>query len=115
MGKWETSETEEKIVEQDQRATGTEGAAGTAHGVDEVAAIQADFMKEAFEHAAHGRKFGELVAAFPAEITKTYQEGWLKSVSAATKATEKANQTAAENAGRAPSSGEKIVERFRAL
>ncbi len=112
MGKWETSETEEKIVEQDQRATGTEGAAGTAHGVDEVAAIQADFMKEAFEH---GRKFGELVAAFPAEITKTYQEGWLKSVSAATKATEKANQTAAENAGRAPSSSEEIVERFRAL
>jgi hypothetical protein len=134
LGKWETSETEEKIVEQDQRSTGTgtEGAAGsfdsavnalsmntlnvrTAHGVDEVAAIQADFMKEAFEHAAHGRKFGELVAAFPAEITKTYQEPRLKSVSAATKATEKANQTAAENAGRAPSSGEEIVERFRAL
>jgi hypothetical protein len=89
LGKWETSETKEKI-EQDQRATGTgtEGAAGAAHGVDEVAAIQADFMKEAFEH---GRKFGELVAAFPAEITKTYQEAWLKSVSAATKATEKAN------------------------
>lgn len=64
----------------------------TAHGVDEVAAIQADFMKEAFEHAAqHARKFGELVAAFPAEITKTYQEAWLKSVSAATKATEKPN------------------------
>jgi hypothetical protein len=86
----------------------------TVHGVDEVAAIQADFMKEAFEHAAYGRKFGELVAAFPAEITKTYQEAWLKSVSAATKATEK-DQTAAENAGRAPSSGEEIVERFRAL
>ncbi|MGC2221486.1 MAG: phasin family protein [Methylocella sp.] len=64
----------------------------TAHGVDEVAAIQADFMKEAFEHAAqHGRKLGELVAAFPAEITQTYQEAWLKSVSAATKATEKPN------------------------
>ncbi|MFZ3325206.1 MAG: phasin family protein [Methylocella sp.] len=64
----------------------------TAHGVDEVAAIQVDFMKQAFEHAAqHGRKFGELVAAFPTEITKTYQEGWLKSVSAATKATEKPN------------------------
>jgi hypothetical protein len=140
LSKWETSETEEKIVEQDQRATGTgtEGAGGsfdsavnalsmntlnatsknlraiageileiskqsfeltmktleklrTAHGVDEVAAIQADFMKEPFEHAAHGRKFGELVAAFPAEITKTYQEAWLKSVSAATKATEKPN------------------------
>ena len=31
LGKWETSETEEKIVEQDQRATGTgtEGAAGS--------------------------------------------------------------------------------------
>jgi hypothetical protein len=83
LGKWETSETEEKIVERDQRATGT----GTE----------------------------ELVAAFPAEITKTYQEAWLKSVSAATKATEKANQTAAENAGRAPSSGEEFVERFRAL
>jgi hypothetical protein len=63
----------------------------TAQGVDEVAAIQADFMKEPFEHAAHGRKFGELVAAFPAEITKTYQEASLKSVSAATKATEKPN------------------------
>jgi hypothetical protein len=64
----------------------------TAHGVDEVAAIQADFMKEAFEHAAqHGRRFGELVAAFPAEITKTYLGAWLKSVSAATKATETVN------------------------
>ena len=31
----------------------------TVHGVDEVAAIQADFMKEAFEHAA---QLGESLA-----------------------------------------------------
>ncbi|MGH6813195.1 MAG: phasin family protein [Methylocella sp.] len=63
-----------------------------AHGMDEITAIQTDFMNEAFETAArHARKFSELIAAFPAEITKTYQEAWLKSVSAATEATEKAN------------------------
>ncbi|MGH6794100.1 MAG: phasin family protein [Methylocella sp.] len=65
---------------------------GKAHGADEIAAIQTDFMKEAFEHSAqHARKFSELIAAFPAEITKSYQEAWLKSVNAAMKATEKAN------------------------
>ncbi|MGH6852336.1 MAG: TIGR01841 family phasin [Methylocella sp.] len=65
---------------------------GKAHGVDEIAAVQTDFMKEAFEQATqHARNFSELIAAFPAEITKTYQEAWLKSVSAATKATEKTN------------------------
>ena len=115
------------MAQQDQRATGTEGAASAinaasknmqaiageifelskqsfelttqtleklrnARGVDDVVAIQTDFMKEAFERAAqNARKFSELIATFPVEITKSYQDVWLKSVGDATKATEKAS------------------------
>jgi phasin family protein len=72
-----------------------------AHGMDEVVAIQTNFMKEAFERAAqHARRFGELIAIFPAEITKTYQDAWLKSVNTAVQATETVSQTAAENVDR---------------
>jgi hypothetical protein len=72
-----------------------------AHGMDEVVAIQTNFVKEAFEHAAqHTQKFRELMTAFPAEITKTYQDAWLKSVNSTVKATETASQSAAENIDR---------------
>jgi hypothetical protein len=72
-----------------------------ARGVDEVVAIQTAFVKEAFEHAAqHARKFSELMTAFPAQITKTYQEAWLKSVNGIVEATETASCTAAENSDR---------------
>ena len=69
-----------------------------ARGMDEIVAIQSDFVKEAFEHAAkHAQKFRELMTAFPAEMTKTYQDAWLKSVDSTVKATETANQTVVEN------------------
>jgi phasin family protein len=73
----------------------------SAHGMDEVVAIQTNFIKEAFDHAAqHARKFSELMTAFPADLTKTYQDAWLKSLNSTVKATESASQTAAENIGR---------------
>jgi len=60
---------------------------------DEVVAIQTTFVKEAFEHAVkHVQKFNELLTAFPAEMTKTYQDAWLKSVDSTVKATETASQ-----------------------
>ncbi|MDQ6703497.1 MAG: hypothetical protein M3Z96_10545 [Pseudomonadota bacterium] len=58
-------------------------------------------MKEAFDHTAkHARRFGEFMAIFPAEITKTYQDAQFKSVNAAVQPTEKAGLTAADNADR---------------
>ncbi|WP_036264235.1 phasin family protein [Methylocapsa aurea] len=72
-----------------------------AHGIEEVMAIQTSFVKEAFEHAAqHTRKFTELMSAFPMELTKTYQEAWMKAVNAAAKTTETASQTVAANVER---------------
>jgi hypothetical protein len=69
-----------------------------ARGVEEVVAIQTSFMKEAMEHAAeHSRKFGELMAAFPIEFTKTYHDAWAKSMKAAVQTTEAAGQTVAAN------------------
>jgi hypothetical protein len=68
-----------------------------AHGMDEVATIQSNYMKEAFENATqHARKFGELMAAYPSEITKTYQEAWLKAVNAGMDAMQTASKTASE-------------------
>jgi hypothetical protein len=70
-------------------------------GVDEVVAIQTACVKEAFEHAAqHARKFSELMTAFPVQITKTYQDAWLKSVNDTVEASETASCTAAENSDR---------------
>lgn len=70
----------------------------SARGMDEIVTIQSDFVKEAFENAAkHAQKFRELMTAFPAEMTKTYQDAWLKSVNSTVKATETANQTVVEN------------------
>jgi hypothetical protein len=75
-----------------------------ARGVDEIMAIQTNFVKEAFEHAAqHAQKFSELMTVFPAQITKTYRDAWLKSMDSTLKVTEKANETAAENIDRVAS------------
>jgi truncated hemoglobin YjbI len=41
--------------------------------------------------------FSELISGFPSEISKSYQEAWLKAVNAAAQATQEASQTAAEN------------------
>jgi Phasin protein len=40
-----------------------------AHRIEEAAAIQADFLKEAMEHAVqHTRKYIEMLATFPHEL-----------------------------------------------
>jgi phasin family protein len=84
-----------------------------ARDVDEVVAIQTNFVKEAFEHAAqHARKFSELMTAFPAQITKTYQDAWLKSVNSTVKATETASHTAAENSDRLADAARKTSNVF---
>lgn len=68
-----------------------------AHGMDEVVTIQTNYLKEAIENATqHARKFGELIAAFPTEITKTYQDAWLKAMSAGMEAMQSAGKTASE-------------------
>lgn len=72
-----------------------------AHGMEEVFAIQTGFVKEAFENSAqHARKFSELLGVLPSEITKTYQDAWLKSLNSLVQSTETATQTAAENVDR---------------
>lgn len=67
-----------------------------ARGMEEIVAIQANYVKEAFENAAkHARKFGELV--FPNEFTKTYQDAWLKAVNNAAQTMQTASQTASNS------------------
>jgi hypothetical protein len=57
-----------------------------------------NFVKESFENSTqHARMFSELISGFPSEISKSYQEAWLKAVNAAAQATQEASQTAAEN------------------
>lgn len=68
-----------------------------AHGMDEVIKIQTNYVRGAIENASqHARKLGELAAAFPAEIAKSYQDAWLKSVSAGIEAVETASKSAAD-------------------
>ncbi len=66
-----------------------------ARGMEEIMAIQANYVKEAFDNAArHARKFGELMAVFPNDFTKTYQDAWLKAVNTAVQAMQTASQPA---------------------
>jgi len=95
-------------------ATQTAEKLRNAHGVEEILAIQSSFVKEAFEHAAeHTRKFSELAAAFPIELTKTYQDAWTKSVSAAVQTTEAARKAVAGNVERFSDAFHKDAERSR--
>jgi hypothetical protein len=69
-----------------------------ARGLDDVVKIQTNFAREVFENGTRrGRKFGELIAAFPSDIAKTYQDAWLKSVDAAVEAVQHVGQAATEN------------------
>ncbi|MCI0694224.1 phasin family protein, partial [candidate division KSB1 bacterium] len=91
-----------------EHATQTLEKLRNAHGMEEAVAIQTNFVKEAFEHAAqHAQKLSQLMTAFPAEITKSYQDAWLKSVNSTVKAAETASQTAAENIERFSESAKK--------
>ncbi|WOJ89310.1 phasin family protein [Methylocapsa polymorpha] len=84
-----------------EHATETIEKLRNAHGLEEILAIQTSFVKEAFEHAAqHTKKFSDLFAAFPIELTKTYQEAWTKSVDAAVQTTEAARKAVAANVER---------------
>lgn len=72
-----------------------------ARGMEEVFAIQTNFVKEAFENSAqHARRFSELLGVLPSEIAKTYQDAWRKSLNSFVQTTETATQTAAENVDR---------------
>lgn len=69
-----------------------------AQGLDEVFAIQTDFMRGAFEQAFQNtKKFNDLMAAWPAGMAKSYQDLWQKPMDGMVKATETAGQTAMEN------------------
>jgi hypothetical protein len=69
-----------------------------ARGMEEIMAIQANYVKEAFENATrHARKFGELMSVFPNEFTKTYHDAWLKAVNSAVQTMQTASQTASSS------------------
>ena len=77
-----------------------------ARGMEEVIAIQANYVKEAFDSATqHARKFGELMSVFPNEFTKTYQDAWLKAVDTTVQTMHKAGQSAANGGGGAGDNG----------
>lgn len=72
-----------------------------AHGVEEIVTIQTNFVREAFEHAGqYTRRLSELMSTLPMEISKSYQDAWLKSVNAAVRSAEEAGQSAASNVER---------------
>jgi phasin family protein len=51
-----------------------------ARNIDQVFAIQTDFLKEAVEHVAqHTRRLGEIMSSGPMEMMKTCQEAMLRS------------------------------------
>jgi hypothetical protein len=74
-----------------------------ARGLSEILAIQTSYVREAFEHLSqHARKFSELMASFPLEMSKTYTDAWTKSLQTAADAAKQAGETAAENVERFP-------------
>jgi hypothetical protein len=95
------SEIAEASKESFDHATKTLEKLRGAHSVEEVVAIQTNFVKEAFDKAAqHTKRFGELMTAFPLEITKSYQDALTKCVSAAVQSTEAAGKAMATNVER---------------
>jgi hypothetical protein len=81
-----------------EQATQTLDKLRSTRVIDEVMAIQSDYVKQGFAYfTQHSRKFGELFMGFPGEITKSYQDTWLQAVNAAVQATQSASQTAADN------------------
>lgn len=92
------TEIAEASKESFDHATKTLEKLRNAHSVEEILAIQSTFVKEAFDHAAqHTKRFGELMTAFPLEMTKTYQDAVAKCVHAAVQTTEAAGQAVAAN------------------
>lgn len=90
------SEIAEMSRESLEHATNTMEQLRNARGMSEILAIQTSFVRESFEHIArHTRKFSELLAALPIEMTKTYQEAWSKSINTAVNTVEEASRKAA--------------------
>jgi hypothetical protein len=85
-----------------------------ARGMEEMVAIQANYVKEAFENAAkHARKFGELMSVFPNEFTKTYQDAWLKALNTAVQTMQAASQTASNSVDSLTGRGKKSARVLR--
>lgn len=95
------SEIAEASKESFDHATKALDKLRSAHSVEEILAIQASFVKEAFDHAAQRTKrFGELMTTLPLEMTKTYQEAMTKCMTAAVQNTEAAGQAVKANVER---------------
>jgi hypothetical protein len=72
-----------------------------AGGLAEVMAIQSTYMREVLEHfMQHTRKFTELIASVPLEMSRSYTEAWSKSVKTAIETTEDAAEKTLANAER---------------
>ncbi len=72
-----------------------------ARGLSEVLAIQTAYMREAFEHfSQHTRKFSELMASFPLEMSKSCTDAWTTSLNTAVKTTEDAREKMTANVER---------------
>lgn len=94
-------------------ATQTMEKLGKARGIDEIVAIQTNFVREIFEHATrHARKFSELMTAFPTQITDSYRDTWLRSMDTTVKATETASKTAKDNIALAAEATRKATDAF---
>ena len=66
------------------------------HCMEEVMSIQQDFVKKSLEFATqHTREVGEMLAALPLEMAKTYQQDSLQLVTAAVRTTEAAGHPVA--------------------
>ena len=66
------------------------------HSPEEVTSIQLDFVKESLEFATeHTKKVGEMLAALPLEMAKSYQRDWLQLVTTAVQTTEAAQHAVA--------------------
>lgn len=95
------SEAAEMSKQSLEHATETLEKLRNAHGMTEILAIQSSFVREAFEHMTQRtRRMSELMATFPIELTKTYQEAWLKALGAAGQTSDAASQIAAANVER---------------
>ena len=69
-----------------------------ARSIEEIVAIQANYVREAFENAgSHARKFGEIMSGFPNEFTKTYRDAWLNAVNSAVRTMHTTSQAASDN------------------
>ena len=81
-----------------ERATSTIEKLRAAGGINEVFAIQSQYLREAFDHGArNSRRFAELMASLPLEMGKSYAQTLSKVVAAAGEQAEEAGAKAAAN------------------